>query len=54
VLQSKPVGPRTLARIAERMWERRDQPDRDAAWWSGQYARCEAARTAGSWYVVRG
>jgi hypothetical protein len=53
-LASRPVGPRTLARIAERMWERRAEPDRDPAWWSGQYSRCEQVRSGGSWYVVRG
>lgn len=54
LLAEKPVGPRTLSRIAERMWTLRDAPDRDAGWWSGQYARCEESRLAGAWYVVRG
>jgi hypothetical protein len=54
MLKARPVGPRTLTRIAERMWERREAPEREAAWWSSQYARCEAARSSGSWYVVRG
>lgn len=54
LLKARPVGPRTLSRIAERMWDLRDAPERDAAWWSGQYARCESARSSGSWYVVRG
>jgi hypothetical protein len=53
-LKTRPVGPRTLARIAERMWELRDAADRDPAWWSTQFARCEQARSSGSWYVVRG
>lgn len=54
LLKEKPVGPRTLARIAERMWEQRDAPDRDPSWWSRQYSRCEQARLGGNWYVVRG
>jgi hypothetical protein len=54
MLKSRPVGPRTLSRIADRMWETRGAPDREPAWWSSQYRRCEEARTAGSWYVVRG
>jgi hypothetical protein len=54
MLQARPVGPRTLARIAERMWQQRDAPERSAEWWSSQFRRCEEARTSGSWYVVRG
>jgi hypothetical protein len=54
ILKERPVGPRTLARIAERMWERRDEPEREPNWWSAQYARCEATRSSGTWYVVRG
>jgi hypothetical protein len=54
ILKERPVGPRTLARIAERMWERRSEPEREPNWWSAQYARCEAARSSGTWYVVRG
>ena len=52
--KARPVGPRTLSRIAERMWEQRSAPDRGAAWWSTQFSRCEQARMGGSWYVVRG
>ena len=54
MLNHRPVGPRTLGRIAERMWEQRASPERNASWWSTQFARCEAARSGGSWYVVRG
>lgn len=54
MLQARPVGPRTLARIAERMWQQRDAPERSAEWWSSQFTRCEEARTSGNWYVVRG
>ncbi|MET0291307.1 MAG: hypothetical protein ABW136_03015 [Steroidobacteraceae bacterium] len=54
ILKARPVGPRPLERIADRMWEQREAPERDASWWSGQYARCEAARSGGTWYVVRG
>jgi hypothetical protein len=54
MLETRPVGPRTLARIAERMWALRESPERESAWWSGQFARCETARSSGSWYVVRG
>jgi hypothetical protein len=54
ILKERPVGPRTLARIAERMWERRGEPEREPNWWATQYARCEAARSSGTWYVVRG
>jgi hypothetical protein len=52
-LKTRPVGPRTLARIAERMWERRSSPEREPSWWSQQFTRCEQARSSGSWYVVR-
>jgi hypothetical protein len=54
MLQARPVGPRTLARIAERMWQQRDAPERSAEWWSSQFTRCEEARTSGNWYVVQG
>jgi hypothetical protein len=54
MVKARPVGPRTLSRIAERMWEQRSTPDRGAAWWSTQFSRCEEARTGGTWYVVRG
>ena len=54
MLKDRPVGPKTLARIAERMWATRAAPERDAAWWASQFSRCEAARSGGSWYVVKG
>lgn len=54
MLGSKPVGPRTLNRIADRMWEAREAEQRNPAWWATQFTRCEAARSSGSWYVVRG
>lgn len=54
MLTVKPVGPRTLNRIAERMWEAREAQQRSSAWWASQFSRCEAARSSGSWYVVRG
>jgi hypothetical protein len=54
LLKSNRVPPRTLEHIALRMWEQRDAPERGPAWWSSQYASCEAARLAGAGYVVRG
>jgi len=54
MLKSRPVGPRTLGRIAERMWDLREAPERGSAWWASQFTRCEAARSGGSWYVVKG
>lgn len=54
MLKARPVGPRTLSRIADRMWEGRADPERGASWWAGQFSRCEQARIAGSWYVVKG
>lgn len=51
---SRPVKPYTLQRIAQGMWDRRNEPDRGAAWWSQQYARCEESRIDGGSYVVRG
>lgn len=52
--QARPIDPLTLQRIALRMWEQRNAPDRGPEWWSSQYARCEEARVAGSGYIVRG
>ena len=52
ILKEKPVGPKTLERIAESMWDRRDEPDRDPQWWATQYSRCESARRSGSWFTV--
>jgi len=54
MLKARPVGPRTLSRIADRMWDARGVPERGAAWWSLQYSRCEEARISGTWYVVKG
>lgn len=54
MLQSRPIGARTLEQIAQGMWEHRDDPDRDRAWWATQFARCERARIAGAPYTVRG
>ncbi len=34
MLKAKPVGPRTLNRIAERMWDARQAEQRNAAWWA--------------------
>jgi hypothetical protein len=51
---ARPVDGLTLQRIALRMWEQRDAPDRDGRWWSSQYASCEQARVAGAAYTVRG
>jgi hypothetical protein len=54
LLKSNRLPPRTLEHIALRMWEQRNEPERGPAWWSSQYASCEAARRAGAGYVVRG
>lgn len=51
---ARPVDALTLQRIALRMWDQRNAPDRDGRWWSSQYASCEQARVAGAGYVVRG
>jgi hypothetical protein len=54
IAAGRPVKPYTLQHIAQGMWERRHEPDRGAAWWSQQYARCEESRIDGGSYVVRG
>jgi len=50
----RPIGPYTLQHIAQRMWDRRAEPERSPAWWTRQYARCAETRTDGGTYVVRG
>lgn len=54
IAAGRPVKPYTLQHIAQGMWDRRREPDRGAAWWSQQYARCEESRIDGGSYVVRG
>ena len=53
-LKEKPVGPRTLEHIAERMWNARGEPDRAGAWWAAQFSKCESTRRGGAHYIVTG